>query len=492
MQFLRRSLLGLFLFSVTIGVLAYAGILLRDAVEERMSRSVQQRPQDERVMAVNSVEVVMGTVTPVITAFGQIHSRRTLELRAAASGRIVSLAEDFDAGVSVGKDMLLARIDPTDAETALEVARTNLTEAEVELRDAERNLLLVHDEVAAAQVQAQLHSQALKRQKDIAARGVGSDAAVETAALAEASSNQAVVSRRMAEATAENRVDKARTLLERARIELANAERGLEDTEVRAPFSGTLADVAVVEGGLVSLNERLATLIDPASLEVAFRLSTAQYANLLASDGALIDAPVWATLDVYGLDLEAHGRISRVDASVGDGQTGRLLFARLDTIAGFRPGDFVTVHVREPELRDVALLPATAVDAANTVLAIGADNRLTLAPVDLLRRQGDEVIVAAAGLAGKRVVSERTPLLGPGVLVRDLTAGGGRALSDAGDAGAEGEMVALTPERRAALIAAVAANGEMPQDARTRVLTQLQQERVPALLIERIESRTGG
>ncbi|MDV7145467.1 HlyD family efflux transporter periplasmic adaptor subunit [Tropicimonas sp. TH_r6] len=501
MQFLRRSLVGLFLFSVTLGVLAYAGIVFNQAVEERMARESRERPARERIMAVNSVSVEAQAVAPVITAFGQVESRRMLEVRAGAAGRIVELAADFDAGATVQQGSLLARIDPTDAESDLERARTDLAEAEVELRDAERNIALVRDELAAARAQAELRSQALQRQRDLANRGVGTEAAIETAALAESSANQAVVSRQMAEASAENRLEQARNQLGRARLALSDSERGLEDTEVHAAFTGTLADVDIVEGGLVSMNERLATLIDPNTLEVAFRLSTTQYARLLDADGSLIDAPVRATLDVLGLDLEARGQISRVDASVGEGQTGRLIFARLDDYAGFRPGDFVTVHVREPELSDVAVLPATAVDAASSVLVIGPENRLTVAEVELLRRQGDNVIVAAAGLEGKRVVTERSPLLGPGVLVRDLSAeaaeqvaqGGGQGTAMAGgQGGGDQEMIALSPERRAALIAAVEANSRMPAEARERVLSQLREEMVPARMVERLESRMGG
>lgn len=495
MQFLRRSLVGLFLFSVTIGVLAYAGIVFNNAVQEMLARESRQRPAKERVMVVNSVEVEAREAAPVITAFGEVHSRRMLELRAGASGRIVMLAEAFDAGSNVEEGALLAQIDQTDAQSALEVAQTDMAEAESELRDAERNLNLVGDELNATRAQAELRSQALKRQQDLASRGVGTEAAIETAALAEASANQAVVSRQMAEAAAENRVEQARNRLGRARIAVADAERKLEDTQVTAAFSGTLADVNVVEGGLVSQNERLATLIDPETLEVAFRLSTTQYARLLDEDGSILNAPVRATLDVLGLDLEAEGRISRVDASVGEGQTGRLLFARLERFAGFRPGDFVTVHVREPALSDVAVLPATAVDAASTVLVIGENERLSVAEVTLLRRQGDDVIVAAAGLEGQRVVSERTPLLGPGVLVRDLTSERQERVAEAGGesgGGASDDMISLTPERRAALIAAVEANKRMPAEARERVLSQLREELVPARMVERIESRMGG
>lgn len=493
MQFLRRSLMGIFLLSLTVGLLAYGGRMFFEAVQERMNREVDRTPASERVLAVNSVEVRPTEIVPVMVAFGEIQSRRTLEIRAGAAGRIVEMAERMEAGGLVEAGELLARIDPTEAEAALAVARTEVAEAETERRDAERNLQLVRDELVATQAQADLRTQALKRQQDLARRGVGTEAAIETAALAEASANQAVVSRRMAEAAAENRLDNAGNQLARAQISLEEASRDLADTEVRAAFSGTLADVTVVEGGLVTQNERLATLIDPEALEVVFRLSTTQYARLLDDGGRLLNAPVRATLDVLGLDLEAEGQISRVDASVGEGQTGRQLFARLDRFAGFRPGDFVSVHVEEPQLTGVAVLPATAVDAANTVLAITAEARLETLPVVVRRRQGDDVIVDAAGIEGRRVVAERSPLLGPGIRVRDLTAERSEAIAGGTEPDAEAsDTIALSPERRAALIAAVEANGRMPAEAKERILSQLREERVPMQMVERIESRMGG
>ncbi|PRY24336.1 multidrug resistance efflux pump [Aliiruegeria haliotis] len=496
MLFLRRSLTGLFLLSLTLGLLAYAGGVFFDALEERANRESRQRPARERIISVNSVEAQPGSVIPVISTFGEIQSRRSLEIRAGTGGRIVQLSENFESGAQVEAGALLALVDPKDAESAVEVARTDLEEAETELADAERNLALVRDELAATQAQADLRTQALQRQRDLAARGVGTEAAVETAALAEASAKQAVVGRRMSEAAAETRVGQAKSRLNREKLALAVALRDLEDHEVRATFNGTLSDVTVVEGGLVSQNERLGALIDPTALEVAFRLSTTQYARLLDDAGDLIGAPVRVTLDVLELDLEATGRITRVNALVGEGQTGRQLFARLDQFAGFRPGDFVSVSIEEPELRGVVRLPATALDAANTVLVIGEDSRLEVAEVSLLRRQGDDVIVRADDIAGARIVAERTPLIGPGIRVKDLSAD--RAPEMAGtDATTpqpmgEDETVELTDERRAALIAAVEGNTRMPADAKERILSRLRQDRVPASMVERIESRMGG
>lgn len=496
MQFLRRSLTGLFLLSVTLGLLALAGNSFYGALQERWSRESTPRPARERVLAVTTVLFEPQVIAPTLTAFGEVRSRRTLEIRTGVAGRVVALAEAFDEGALVEAGTLLAQIDPTDARSAVSVATADVAEAEAELRDADRSLALAKDELNAAQAQADLRAQALTRQQDLRDRGVGTEAAVETAALSEASARQAVLTRRIALASAEGRVDQANTRLQRVAIALADAERQLAETRITAAFDGALADVAVVEGGLVSTNERLATLIDTEALEVAFRLSNAQYTRLLDERGSLIQAPVTIRLDVLGLDLEATGQVSRVSAEVGEGQTGRQVFARLDTAAGIRPGDFVTVLIEEPPLADLARLPATALDAQNRVLVIGDEDRLVQEPVELVRRQGDDVLVRAAVLAGKRLVAEQTPLLGPGIRVRDTSATPpeGRDVAAAGAQGGQGggERITLTPERRDRLIAAVEANTRMPTEAKERILSQLKQDTVPARMVERIESRMGG
>ena len=485
MRFLRRSLTGLFLLSVTLGLLAYAGVQVRDAVQDRMAQEPRSFPQRERVFAVNVVTAEFETVTPVLTAFGQIESVRTLELRAAAGGRVIEIAPEFVEGGTVDAGQVLVRIDPTDAESVLQRVQSDILDAEAEQREAERAIVLAQDELAAAQEQADLRERAFQRQRDLQERGVGTAAAVEVAELAAAQSRQSVLSRRQAVAQAEARIDQATTRLSRATIAEAEAQRRLDDTIVTADFSGTLSDVSVVQGRLVSSNEQLARLIDGDALEVAFRVSTQQFARLLDEAGNLSQSDVTVVLDVFGTNLNAKGTLNRAGAAVGDGQTGRLLFATLDSAPGFRPGDFVTVQIDEPPLDQVARLPASALNAANEVLVLADEDRLEVIPVNLLRRQGDDVLVRARGLQGRDVVAERTPLLGAGIKVRPLR--------DAGQAvPEEPDMVELTEERRARLTAFVQANTRMPEEARQRILQQLSQSTVPAQVVERIESRMGG
>ncbi|WP_417740764.1 efflux RND transporter periplasmic adaptor subunit [Salipiger sp.] len=487
MRFLRQSLVGLFLLSLTLGILVFAGALVRDAVEARLNDEPRVPEARERVFAVNVTPARFETVTPVLTAFGEVQSRRTLELRSAIEGTLVDLAPDFVDGGRVEAGELLARIDPADMEAELARTESAVVDAEAELREARRAVTLEQDAVTAAREQAALRQRAFERQTDLAARDVGTAAAVEEAELTASSARQAVVTARQSLALAEARVDQAQTSLTRARIARDDAQRRVDETEIRAGFAAQLSDVAVVAGRRVSANEQLAVLVDPDALEVAFRVSTLQYARLLDDSRRLRRVPVTARLELYGGNLVAEGTLSREGAAVGEGQTGRVLYATLDQAAGFKPGDFVTVEVTEPALDRVARLPATALDPAGTVLVVGQDERLEDVPVTLVRRQGDDVLLRGEALEGRDVVMQRTPLLGAGIKVRPLK---GAATPEAPPS--QAEMLELTDDRRARLMAFVEGANEMPDGDKERILAQLSQDRVPAQVVQRIEARMGG
>lgn len=487
MRFVQRSLMGLFLLAMTLGLLALAAGSVRQTVEARLERQSKPVAARERVFSVNVGLAERITVEPVLSTFGEIRSRRTLDLRAPVSGTVIHLSANFVEGGPVSRGDLLLRLDPADAETALALTETQGNEAEAELREAEAALLLAHDELAAAEAQADLRAAALERQKNLVSRGVGTEAAVETAALARSSAVQAALGKRQSLAQAEARVNRARTALDRHAINLADARRRLENTEIYAEFDGVLSGVTLVEGGLVGTNEKIGRLIDPAALEVAFRVSNTQFARLVEANGGVPRGKVRVELDILGEDVVADGTIERVSGEVGTGQTGRQMFALLPAAAAatFRPGDFVTVEVREPPLEGVAVLPSTAVDAAANVLLIGENERLEELAVTVLRRQGDTVIVRAQGLYGREYVEARSPLLGAGIRVKPVR-------KDGAEAPAQPEMIALSPERRARLVAFIEANQNIPKDAKDRILTRLQQDNVPVEMVERIESRMGG
>src|SRR6056297_1809921 len=391
MRFLRQGLFGLFLLSLTLGLLAYAGQIVVSAVQERMAQEPRTPERRERIFAVRTVTAEEAQIAPVLTAFGQIESRRTLEIRAQVTGILTELSQDFVEGGAVRAGQFLALIDPADAETAVSRARTDLDDARAEEREAARALDLARDELAARRDQSEIQDRALARQRDLEDRGVGTLTAVETAEFNVVQARQAVLASRQALALAEARVDQAKTATARAELALSEAERRLAETRITAGFSGTLRDVAVIEGRLVTANEQLATLVDGTALEVAFRVSTAQFARLLDAGGALLKAPVTVTLDSGDTGIEATGRIIRQSAAVAEGESGRVLYATIDDAPAMKPGDFVAVTVEEPPLDAVIRLPATALGPDGAVLVLDGDDRLERLPVTLLRRQGNDI-----------------------------------------------------------------------------------------------------
>ncbi len=481
MRFLRRSLVGVFLLAITLALFAWAGNMVRGAVQARLSEEPRSFPQRERIFATNVVVVEPQSIVPVLTTFGELESGRSVDLRAPVGGIVLTASDSLVEGGDVMAGDLLLQLDPATAQSNRDRASADLLDAEGDMRDAERSVLLAQDELTAAEQQAELRQQALVRARDLEGRGVGTAATVESAEIASSTADANVLSRRQAVATAEARVDQARTAVARMKINLNDAERTLADTSVYAVFDGTLADVTASQGIRLTANERIATLLDPSLLEVSFRVSTSQYTRLLDENGSLISLPIEVSIQASGIDIATAGQITRESAAVGEGQTGRLLFATIENAVGFRPGDFVTVSIEEPELQRVALVPATAVAADETVLIVGEGDRLRSAQTRLLRRQGDEVIISARGIAGETIVAERSPLLGDGIAVRPILPG---AVAEAP------EVVTLDAERRAKLVTFVEGS-RMPDPVKARLLTQLEEDEVPAEMIARLESRMG-
>jgi multidrug resistance efflux pump len=218
-------------------------------------------------------------------------------------------------------------------------------------------------------------------------------------------------------ANAKARINRDKISLSRSNINFNEAARILAETSVIAEFDGVLSEVTGDLGALVNSGERMALLIDPNALEVSFRVSNSEFNHMTRDGLKLSAAKVFVSID--GSDKAIPASVDRVSAAVGEGQTGRELYASLDPveIATVRPGDFVTVRLEEPALDNVAVLPATAASATGDVLVLGKSDRLEVLNVEILRKRGNEIIVAIGNLAGREIILERAPQLGAGIKV---------------------------------------------------------------------------
>lgn len=490
----RRTLASLAVGGLSLAVVLAAGAQLYSAWQGNALGATETRTPRERAYAVQVAPLVEQTVTPVITGYGHLASGRTLELRAAVAGPLLALSGNFRDGGVVAEGEVLAEIDPARLASALALAEADVAEAEAAVSEAQSALELAKLEAEAAQAQLDLRAQAVARQEGLRERGVATDSDVETAVLARSAAEQTLVNRRQVVGADEARVASAEIALERERINLEDARRALGDASLRAPFAGVISAVSAVPGRLVSVNEQLGTLIDPATMEVAFRVTNTQYARLLNDQGALRQVDVTLVAQSGRSIVELPAKLDRASAEVGDGQVGRLVYARLADPDPklVQPGDFVTVKVPERPLSGVAVIPATAATADGRILVLGEGNRLEEFQVTLLRQQGDDLIVGDAPF-GRDLVLARALQLGPGIQVEPVrlaaAAAETAAETSAPETPAEPETIALDDTRRAAIIAFINASTQMSPDNRAKWLEELSRPEVPLATVEKFEAK---
>lgn len=487
MRFSLKFVAGLLSFLAGLGAAGLGVKSLNEGLAKR-EEAAEAKPKDrqERVFSVVTGRIDNSEIQPKITAYGEIRSWRTLEIRASTGGYVVNLAEEFRDGVSVEKDAFLFAIDPKEYKAAVADARAAVSEAEADLKEATQSVGVTERELAAADTQRDLRASALARQEDLLRRGVATSSVVEEAEMSLASAEQTAASRAQMLLTSEVKIDRNRLRLERAKIALSEAQRDLAETEHRAPFGGLVSDVTIVLGGLAAPNERLGLLIDPTALEVAFRVTNAQFARLLSDDDALRKIAIDVTLELDETPLTLPGVIDRAGAIIEAGETGRLIYAKIgsQTATLLRPGDFVTVTITEPPLSDVARIPAASVTEEGELLLVDND-RLTTSTVRILRRLGDDVVVSGAP-QGAIYVADRAPQLGKGVKVKIV--GDNAAPSPTTPA----NLVTLDPAHQEKMIAWVEANTRLPEEMKSRILKRLRTGKAPQRMIDRLNQRIGG
>ncbi len=478
MRFVTRSLMGLMLMSLTFALLALAGNSIFSAYQAKSENSFGNRQARERVFTVEVMKVTLGPQTPEIQTFGEVISGRTLELRAAATGELVQISDNFREGGIVKQGEILFQTDPANAQSRVLISQNELAEAEADLADARRNLTLAQDEITAAENQLALRKKAMERQNQLRSRGVGTDTAMETAELATSSAEQSLLAKRLSLANAQATIARAETLVARRKISLDEASRLLADTTVKAEFDGVLSGVTAVLGRLVSANERLGNLIDPTALEIAFRVSSEEFRALASAD--LEAAEIQMSLDE---NTVFTGQIDRVSAAVGEGKTGRELFAKVKNASSLniQPGDFISVSVLEPALQNVAKIPAAAASTDGGVLIVGEGDRLEEASVEILRSSGNSLIVRADDIVGRQLVLARAPQLGEGIRVSPRAQGSAKIEAQ--------KMIKLDDARRDKILTALRNNKRLPGAVRDRLLKQFEKDEVPANVVERVESR---
>jgi RND family efflux transporter MFP subunit len=207
----------------------------------------------------------------------------------------------------------------------------------------------------------------------------------------------------------------ARLALERARLEARDAEVALDRRTIRAPIGGVVGIVAVEPGMQVDDATEIATVEDRTRLLVEFRVPERAVGAIAVGD------PVAAT-PLARPELALDGRVSALDNRVDpDSRTLRVQAELPNDDDRLRSGMAFAVEMRlpgEPYPEIEALAIQWGADGA--FVWVERDGAAIRAPVRIVQRNAERVLVAADLAPGERVISEGVQRLRDGAPVRFL------------------------------------------------------------------------
>lgn len=357
-------------------------------------------------------------------------------------GRVIATPVDVGARVSAGQ--IVCELDHRDAQFRLDQAKAQLAQAMASLRQAQTRIGVVDGrfdpakvpEVAAAQAnyqsalaQARLAAADAERYANLVATGDVSRSAYEKARTqqetADAQANAAKQQYEAAVNTARQSNEvilSSQASLDSVRAQLAQAEKGLADTTIRAPFDGFITARPVAVGEYIPFDKKIATIVKIATLRLDL-----QTPEQRASQAHLGDTVV-ARLDAYP-GREFEGKVSAINQSIDPNSRVFILEARFQNPKGeLKPGMFATARVRQPGGVQAVFIPRTAVTRDKTTDSnqafVIANGKARLRVVQLGETAGPVVRVLSGVAVGETVALNNQTELFDGAPVNAKTASG--------------------------------------------------------------------
>lgn len=421
--------------------LGVAGFLWMTAPQEEL-----HEPRPEARLPVRVMEIRSAPQVVTATGYGRVEAVHSWTAVSQVNGRITETVADLAEGTIVEQGTLLVQIDPTDYELAIRKSQANIAAAEASLAEIaakeENSLRLMEIEQRILEVARKEFA----RIQDLFERGTATQSALDAAQKSLLAQETSMTN--LQNTLALYPVQRASTeaVLAVRRAELAEARRALDNTTIRAPFTGQVTKAAAENGQFVRTGEQLVVLRNVDAVEIvasvqprvlapvlwtALDRSLAETAGIDPGQmvGYLTEAGVSATvlLHLAEVDIEYPAKIVRFTGSVDSG-TGTIGIAvRVDSSSAHggdtsRPplgvGSFVSVAFSTPPAGPLIAVPRAAVqqdDAGNPfVYTVDGDDRLAISPVELGVVLGDEIVVSRGLADGDRLVlsSPRPPIEG--------------------------------------------------------------------------------
>jgi len=237
--------------------------------------------------------------------------------------------------------------------------------------------------------QAQQQAEAAKAQVDIAKRSFDNNRSlVDQGFISKTALESSISSLSAAEANYR---------AAQASVEVAN--KALEDTVLRAPMDGQIAQRLAQPGERVSIDARIVEIVDLRRLELE--------ASLSAADSIGVKVGQHATLTVEGSTAPLTAKVARINPSAVAGSRAVLVYLSLDNSGGLRQGLFAQGLLSTATTRSLAVpLQSLRTDKPEPYVQVVTDGRVehvTVQPGTRGDYQGD-TMVAVQGIAAGAIV----------------------------------------------------------------------------------------
>jgi RND family efflux transporter MFP subunit len=353
----------------------------------------RERPVDVQVATVSTRAA--GTQASVLNASGYVTARRRATVSSKITGKVVEV--NVEEGMNVRQGQVLARLDDSTARAALALAEAQAEAARRALRESEVRLE---------------HARVTERRA--------------TLLLQERIGTQEMVDQAKADADSlDARIAALREQVRVAERQIEVQKTDLDNTVIRAPFSGVAISKDAQPGEMVSpvsagggfTRTGICTIVDMQSLEIEVDVNES-YINRVRPDQEVI-----AVLDAYP-DWQIPARVITM-VPTADRQKAtilvRIAFKELDPrilpdmaikVTFLRQPDEVAVQAAQP----TALVPKTAItqDGSGSFTFVVRGDRVERRAITLGGIDGDRIEVLAGLQPGDRVVLSPPPELNDG------------------------------------------------------------------------------
>ncbi|MFT3746005.1 MAG: efflux RND transporter periplasmic adaptor subunit [Pyrinomonadaceae bacterium] len=315
-------------------------------------------------------------VASAIRATGSLTADETSDIAPKTAGRIANVSANVGQFVSAGS--VIATIDDKDAKAELASAQAGVKQAIAAVRQAEARLGLAPNgtftattipEVRAAnanylQALAELKQAEAneKRYRELTESGDVAMVTYETyrtardTAKARANNAKELLDAAANTARQSNQaIATAKAAVEAAQTQVADAQRAIVDTVIRAPFSGFISNRPVAVGEYVSSASIVATIIRSNPIKIDIQVAEADVPSIGIGQGVSL------AVDAYK-DRKFAGTVSAVNPAIDASSRSAVVEARIENgDNALRSGMFATVTINKSGGSQMVYVPKSSV-----------------------------------------------------------------------------------------------------------------------------------